>query len=432
MSFWDKRGTVPKNSYFLLTKREQTFYNKSGDIMERQIMHIDVNNAFLSWYAVWRLKNGETVDIRNIPAIIGGDETKRSGIVLAKSNLAKQFGIVTGETIYQARKKCPNIQIFQGDHKVYREYSDKLYTLLLEYTDKIERYSIDECFLDLTGYLMNSSLLEKAKEIQKRINEELGFTVNIGLSTNKLLAKMASDFEKPNKIHTLYPQEIKTKMWNLPIKDLFMLGKKSVPKLYNMNIKTIGDLAKQDLNKLVDKFGKHGKIMWEYANGIDLSEVIYKYEVPKSISNSTTLAKDIIGIEAINKILLTLTEFVCFRLRKCNMTASVVNVGLRTSDFKDFSHQKKLSFSTSNTKQIYMVAKELLNQMYNGEAIRLIALKVDKLSNKNEEQISLFNTEKNKKLDKLDETLDKLKEKYGYEKVTRAGKLGIEKNVKLK
>ena len=295
--------------------------------MERQIMHIDVNNAFLSWYAIWRLKNGEEVDIRELPAIIGGDESKRSGIVLAKSNLAKQFGIVTGETIYQARKKCPNIQIFQGDYNVYTEYSNKLYNLLLDYTDKIERYSIDECFLDMTGYLMKSTLLDKAKEIQNRVNQELGFTVNIGLSTNKLLAKMASDFEKPNKIHTLYPNEIKEKMWPLSIKELFMLGRKSVPKLYNMNIKTIGDLANTDKARLIKMFGKHGKIMWEYANGIDLSEVIYKYEEPKSISNSTTLAKDVENLDSLNEILLELVEHVTYRLRKHNMVTSVINVG---------------------------------------------------------------------------------------------------------
>ena len=222
-------------------------------------MHIDVNNAFLSWYAIWRLKNGEKDDIREIPAIIGGDQSKRAGIVLAKSNIAKQFGIVTGETIFQAKKKCPNIKVFQGDYRIYREYSDKLYKLLLDYTDKIERYSIDECFLDMTEYLMNFTLMDIAKEIKKRVNEELGFTVNIGLSSNKLLAKMASDFEKPNKIHTLFIDEIKEKMWPLSIRNLFMLGKKTVPKLYNMNIRTIGDLAKTDINLLINKFGKHRK-----------------------------------------------------------------------------------------------------------------------------------------------------------------------------
>ena len=408
------------------------FYNEFGDIMERQIMHIDVNNAFLSWYAIWRLKNGETEDIREIPAIIGGDETRRAGIVLAKSNLAKQFGIVTGETIYQAKKKCPNIKVFQGDYKVYSEYSNKLYNLLLEYTDKIERFSIDECFLDMTGYLMKNSLEGKAEEIQKRVNEELGFTVNIGLSSNKLLAKMASDFEKPNKIHTLYPNEIETKMWNLPVGELFMLGRKSVPKLNNMHIKTIGDLAKFDLNKLIKIFGKHGKLMWEYANGIDISEVIYKYEAPKSISNSTTLSKDIEGLDKLNEVLLTLAEYVSYRLRKYNMVGKVVNVGLRTNEFKDFSHQKKLDIATSNTKNIYIKAKELLKEMYKGEAIRLVSLKVDNLCNKCETQISLFDIDKNKKQEKLDETLDKLKEKYGYSSITRAGKLGSEKQIKLK
>ncbi len=395
-------------------------------------MHIDVNNAFLSWYAIWRLKNGETVDIREIPAIIGGDETRRAGIVLAKSNLAKQFGIVTGETIYQARKKCPNVQIFQGDYKVYREYSDKLYRLLLEYTDKIERYSIDECFLDMTGYLMNSTLLDKAKEIQNRVNKELGFTVNIGLSSNKLLAKMASDFEKPNKIHTLYLNEIKDKMWTLPIRELFMLGRKTVPKLYNMNIKTIGDLANTDKNQLISKFGKHGRMIWEYANGIDESEVIYKYEAPKSIGNSTTLAKDVQDLEVLNEILLALAEHVSYRLRKYNMIANVVNVGLRTNEFKDFSHQSKLDLPTANTKDIYSKSKELLKSMYKGETIRLISLRVDKLTNKDETQISLFNTAEKKKQEKLDKTLDGLKEKYGYLSITRAGKLRIEKNIKFK
>ena len=233
--------------------------------MKRQILHIDANNAFLSWTAIDMLKKGYNVDIRTIPAIIGGDETKRSGIVLAKSSIAKEFGIYTGETIYSARKKCPQIKIFPTDFSIYMEYSNKLYNLLSEYTDIIERFSIDECFLDMTNYLQNSTLLEKAREISTRVKEELGFTVNIGVAHNKLLAKMASDFEKPDKIHTLFEEEIPTKLWALPVGELFMIGKKSVPKLNNMRIKTIGDLAKTDINVLIKRFGKHGKLMWEYA-----------------------------------------------------------------------------------------------------------------------------------------------------------------------
>ncbi len=234
--------------------------------MERTILHVDVNNAFLSWTALEKLKNGEKEDIRLIPAVIGGDEDRRSGIVLAKSIPAKKCGIYTGETLYMARQKCPNLQVFKGDYKKYSMYSKMLYTLLLEYTDKIERFSIDECFLDMTHYLMGRNILDIAKEINQRTKKELGFTVNIGISTNKLLAKMASDFEKPDKIHTLYPYEIQEKMWPLPTKELLFLGKKTVPKLFNIGIKTIGDLAKTDKEFIIKKFGKFGKQMWEFAN----------------------------------------------------------------------------------------------------------------------------------------------------------------------
>lgn len=227
--------------------------------MERVILHVDVNNAFLSWTAVDRLNNGETLDIRTIPAIIGGDEKQRRGIVLAKSPIAKKMGIQTGEPIYFARKKCSNLQIFQGDFSVYYKYSNALYNLLLEYTDKIERFSIDECFMDMTNYLAGRKIYEIAKEINRRVKEKFGFTVNVGISTNKLLAKMASDFEKPDKIHTLYPNEIETKMWNLPVSELFMVGRKSIPKLEKMHIKTIGDLAKKDVRDLIKAFGKHRK-----------------------------------------------------------------------------------------------------------------------------------------------------------------------------
>ena len=392
--------------------------------MDRKILHIDVNNAFLSWLAVYKLKNGETVDIRTIPAIIGGDEEARKGIVLAKSMKAKEFGIVTGEPIYQAKRKCPQIQVFKGNFEIYREYSNKLYKLLLEYTDKIERYSIDECFLDMTEYLMKDTLENKAKEIKRRVKEELGFTVNIGLSSNKLLAKMASDFEKPDKIHTLYPNEIQNKMWNLKVSELFMLGRKTVPTLYNMGIKTIGDLAKADRNLIIKKFGKHGNLMWEYANGIDNSEVNYKYEKPKGVGNSITLPMDVCNIEKLEEILLELTEQVTYRLRKYELIANSVNVQLRTKEFKDFSHQGKLDVATSSTKQIYAKAKKLLEEMYKeGTFIRLVGVRVDNLEEKERRQLSLFEDNEKKKLDKIDKVMDSLKDKYGYDSIIYAGRL---------
>lgn len=400
--------------------------------MKRQILHVDVNNAFLSWTALELLKEGAKVDIRTIPSIIGGDESKRSGIVLAKSMKAKECGVVTGETIYSAKRKCPNLQVFASRYGKYKEYSNQLYQLLLEYTDQIERYSIDECFLDMTHFLLKDTLLNKAVEINKRVKEELGFSVNVGVAHNKLLAKMASDFTKPDKIHTLWEEEISSKMWNLPVGELFMLGKKTVPILQQMGIHTIGDLAKTNQTILIKKFGKHGKLMWEYANGVDETEVHYQPEKPKGIGNSVTLPMDISVVEKLEEVLLALAEQVSYRLRRHEMLANVVNVQLRTKDFEDFSHQEKLEMATASTKEIYAKAKKLLQEMArSGMQIRLVGLRVDHLTSKDEVQLSLF-AQKNEKQTRLDEVVDELKAKYGYQSVTRAGKLKVEGMVKLK
>ncbi len=399
--------------------------------MEKQILHIDVNNAFLSWTAVEMLKNGSKIDIREIPCIIGGDEARRSGIVLAKSMKAKMCGVVTAETIYQAKRKCPNLQVFSGlEYQKYKKYSNQLYQLLLEYSDKIERYSIDECFLDMTEYLMKDTLLNKAKEINQRVKEELGFTVNVGVAHNKFLAKMASDFTKPDCVHTLFENEIPEKMWVLPTSELFMLGKKTVPKLYNMGIKTIGDLAKTEREILIKKFGKHGNLIWEYANGIDKSEVIFAPELPKSIGNSVTFPKDISQMEQLEPILLAITEQVSYRLRKYELLAKCVSVQLRTDKFEDVSHQRKLDFETTSTKEIYLKAKELLHELYqNGMSIRLMGVRVEHLVNKEERQLSFF-SENDDKQEKLDKTIDSLKDKYGYNFITRAGKMNTRNMMK--
>ena len=398
--------------------------------MERQILHVDVNNAFLSWTAVYKLKQGYPIDIRTIPAIIGGDEERRSGIVLAKSPIAKKFGIVTGEPIYFAKKKCNKIEIFPVNFEVFKDYSNKLFKLLSNYTAEIERFSIDECFLDLTNYMQNRKLIDIAYEIKNRVEKELGFTVNVGVANNKLLAKMASDFEKPNKVHTLYEYEIEDKMWPLQVSELFMIGKKTVPKLNNLGIKTIGDLAKANRDLIIKKFGKFGQTMLNYANGIDDSIVNSSIENPKSISNEVTLPSDVNNIEDLNKLLVALAEQVSYRLRKHGLVANTVGVNLKTKDFKNYSHQKTLNYSTSSTKEILNTAKQVLIEMYKNEPIRLIGVKVDNLENKDEIQISFF--ENDKKQEKLDSVLDDLKIKYGYNSITRAGKLDINNIVKDK
>lgn len=389
--------------------------------MERQILHVDVNSAFLSWSAVYMLKNGSKEDIRNMTAVIGGDEKTRTGIVLAKSEKAKECGVKTGESLYMARKKCRALRVYPTNFKVYKYYSNELYKLLLEYTDKIERFSIDECFLDITEYLMGRTPLDIANEISKRVRDTLGFTVNIGVAHNKLLAKMASDFTKPNRVHTLYKEEIERKMWPLPVSELFMLGGKTVPKLNNMQIKTIGDLAKTDKDRIIKKFGKHGLKMWEYANGIDNSPVINKVPVPKSIGNSVTLPKDIVGDE-IYAVLLSLTDKVMYRLRKYNLQAKEICIELKTKDFFIYSHQKSLVVPTSNTREVYNMVKHIFNEIYKGDYIRLVGVRVDKLVSKEEEQLSIFSEEKIKN-ENLDIVIDNLKDRFGYKSITIAGKL---------
>lgn len=393
--------------------------------LNRFIMHIDVNNAFLSWTAVDMLKNGADIDIRTIPAIIGGDEKQRHGIVLAKSTIAKQFGIKTADTIYQAKKKCPQIRIFPSKHSMYQKYSNELYQYLLTYTDKIERFSIDECFIDCSDFIKTrESFIKLAKQINKEVQEKFGFTVNIGLSSVKVLAKMASDFEKPNKIHTLYIDEIKEKMWNLPVGELFMVGKKSVPKLSLLGIITIGDLARYDKKILVKKLGKFGEMIWNYANGIDNDPVHYEAELPKGIGNSVTLPKDCNNIEELNKILLALSEKVSYRLRSYTLKATVINVQIKTNEFITYSHQQKITIPTNNTKEIYKMAKKLLEQLYKNQSIRLIGIRVDNLTDSNQEQINLFENNHHK-LNNLDKTIDTIKNKYGYNSITLAGKMDI-------
>ena len=319
------------------------------------------------------------------------------------------------------------------NYKFYKECSNKLYNLLLEYTDKIERFSVDECFLDMTEFLGKRKLEDVANEINRRVREELKFTVNVGIANNKLLAKMASDFSKPDKVHTLYKEEIATKMWPLPVSDLFMLGRKTVPKLNNIGIRTIGELAKTDKNRLIRMFGKHGKMMWEYANGIDESEVIYLPEKPKGIGNSVTLPNDVNNKEELYNIIFSLVEQVAYRPRKEGLKASSINVQLRTKDFRDFSHQGKLAIATCNTQDIAKKARELLDEMYkNNVPIRLVGVRVDKLEEKDKGQLSLFDNKLNEKQKKIDDTIDLLRSKYGYRSITRATDLNNDVRFKPK
>ena len=398
--------------------------------MKRIVMHIDVNNAFLSWTAIDLLNHGSKYDIRNSYAVIGGDEEARRGIVLAKSMPAKKMGVVTAETLYSARKKCPSLRVYPPNYKWYQYMSNSLFELLKEYTPDIEIVSIDECYLEYTNVSkLYGDPIEFAKKIQKEINEKLKFTVNIGIAENKLCAKMASDFLKPNKIHTLFSNEIKEKMWPLPINKLFGIGKQTSKKLIALNIKTIADLANADPNFLYKYFKNQALRMIGIANGIDDSIVDSSISAPKGISNSTTLSHDVTNREELEKIIIAIADNVSLALRKEGKYASVVAVMLKDNFFKTTSHQKKLKNATDLTLEIRKTALELFREMYNGEAIRLVGVRLDQLTDVLNHQVSLFeNVEEREENKKLDETIDILKERFGNNII----KNGIQKERNIK
>ncbi|MEE0700128.1 MAG: DNA polymerase IV [Bacilli bacterium] len=395
--------------------------------MDRIIFHIDVNNAFLSWSAIEMLKNGSKLDIRTVPAVVGGDESKRRGVVVAKSFLAKKAGVVTGEPIYMARRKVKNLLVVQTNKEAYAKYSDAFYNILCKYSPLIERYSIDECFLDMSGTKkIFGDPVELAKRIKDEIHDTLGFTVNVGIGNSKLCAKMASDFEKPNKVHTLFDNEIKDKMWRLNVDDLFMVGKRSSARLHEMGINTIEDLAKTDVNLLVKRFKSYGITIHEYANGIDYSPVEKAIPKNQGISHSTTLPRDARTLTYLMEVLHQLSEMVGRRLRREEKYAMTVSVQLKNSDFFTYQHQKKLVNPISSNQDIYDVATELLKTMWRGDPIRLVGLRVTDFTDKKYEQISLFEQpSKKQKRDKVQQTLDAINEKYGSNTIKSASLFDI-------
>ena len=385
--------------------------------MDRIILHIDVENAFLSWSAVWMLKNGYNKDIRNRYAVIAGDESQRRGIVLAKSGLCKKRGVKTEDTIYLARRKCPYLEVYPPKFEVYKKFSDMMYKYLCNYTNIIERYSIDECFLDYTGSInLFGDPVKVAYRIKDDIYKKFGFTVNVGVGNNTLLAKMASDFEKPNKVHTLFSNEIEKKMFPLPIEDLFMIGKASSKKLREMGITTIGELAKTDEDVLVRKFKQMGKMMHEYANGIDNSEVMYEREQMKSISNSTVLPYNYHDIEMIKNVIHSLSNEIGKKLRNNKLYADTIGIWFKYTYFDKVSRQIKLDNSISNDEDIYNNAFSIFNSIWNHEdGIRSICVFVSGLSSERKLQLSLFDdiTRKDEDDNNLQDVIDDLRDKFG-------------------
>lgn len=395
-------------------------------MIERVIFHIDVNSAYLSWEATYRLQHGESLDIRLIPAVICGNQKDRHGIILAKSIPTKKYNIVTGEPVHSALKKCPDLNISSPNYILYMKCSNAMIDIINRFSPCIQRYSIDECFVDVTNspYCANTSsinsYIDLAHIIKNTIYSELGFTVNIGVSTNKLLAKIASDFTKPNNVHTLFHEEIEHKLWSLPIEDLFMVGRATAPKLKNLNINTIGDLAKYDLSILQNKLKSFGTMLWNYSNGIENSEVRNIREVNfKGIGNSITLSFNAITKKEIHNVILSLCETISFRLRKHKCFTSLISVSVKNTSFISYSHQKNLITPTDCTNIIYSTALDLVTDLWRGEPIRQIGISISKLSSNNIIQSTLLDDNYIEKNRKIDSAIDSIRETFGKSSIKR-------------
>lgn len=396
------------------------------------IFHVDVNSAFLSWTAAYRkMVLGEEEDLREIPSVVAGDKASRHSIILAKSTSAKKYGIHTGEPLFQALEKCPQLKIVQPDYGLYVEASRHFVELLLQYSPAVEQYSIDEAWVDMSGTerLYGSPRLA-AEKMRQQIWEELGFTVNIGISSNKLLAKMAGDFEKPNKVHTLFPEEVADKMWPLPVRDLFLVGAATEKKLGRMGIYTIGELAKADPQTIRKRLGKQGETLWQFANGYGSEKLITEPVENKGYGNSVTTPSDVVTTQEAHKVLLSLCETVGMRLRKDNKCASCVSVMLRTSSFISFSHQMKLHGATNRTQALFEQACRIFDEAWDKVTpLRQLGVQVSQLSEEEYRQFDMFSDVSPACLDRklrLDETVDALRDKFGESIVQRAKFIGGE------
>lgn len=398
------------------------------------IFHIDVNSAFLSWEAQHRLHDlGETLDLREIPAIIGGDKEARHGIVLAKSVPAKQYGIVTGEPIVKALQKCPNLYIAKPDFSVYVKRSRAFIELLRRYAPVVEQFSIDEAFCDMTGTEgLYGNLVTFAHKLKDEIRDELGFTVNVGISVNRLLAKTASDFKKPDLVHTLFPEELPKKFWPLSVEDLLYVGHSTAERLRTLGIRTIGELAHTDKDILMAHFKKQGIFLHEAANGIDTAPVSEEPSAAKSYGNSTTLPADVVNGADAERILLALCEKVGARIRKDRAYVSMVSVTIKDTDLKSRSRQGQLTAPDNTTEQLYFTARKLFYELWDGSPIRLLGVSTGHVTDDACFQYDLFDTGRREKLSKLNAAVDEIRTKYGSSALKRACFLDSEPNLSSK
>ena len=359
--------------------------------MNRVIFHIDVNSAFLSWSAVKLLREGER-DLRLVPSVVSGDPSDRRSIITAASMPAKKLGIKTAQPVSMALRTCPDLVIVRGDWGWYNECSQGFIAICRSYSPVLQQFSIDECFIDMTYRLSGRDPVAVATELKDRVRNELGFTVNVGIGSNKLLAKMASDFEKPDKVHTLWTEEVREKMWPLPVRDLLWVGKKTEERLTAYGIRTIGDLAVMpdaSLARLVGR--KFADQLHANANGIDESPVETETDEAKSVSAERTFPEDLSDPKDIDRALFNVACIVAHRIRRHGISASCVSMFIKYKDFSVVQKQHQLSSPTDVTALILNEARAMFSEIWDGATpLRQVGIGVSKLSHGSDSQLSLF------------------------------------------
>lgn len=394
--------------------------------MENGILHVDMNNFYASVECLF------APEYRDVPMAVAGDEKSRHGIILAKNMLAKEKGVKTAEPIWQARKKCPGLQILPPHHERYAEYSRLAKEIYGRYTDRVESFSLDECWLDVYG---SEKLFGDGEQIANRIRnqvkEELGLTVSIGVSYNKVFAKLGSDYKKPDAVTVFGKEEMKSIIWQMPCEALLFVGPQTSRTLQKFGLHTIGDIARMAPTAMQQMLGRVGDTLWKYANGLDDSPVtpIGGEAEVKTIGNSTTLPRDITTESEIRCVLLDLAETVAARLRKHGVKAGEVQITVRSANFEEYQRQRRLSPPVCDSQSLYRAALELYHAENKRWAIRLLGIRAGHLVDAGEAQLSLFaQQDGTERREKLESTVDALRSRFGRDSVGRA--MGMDRKVR--
>lgn len=395
--------------------------------MDKVILHCDCNNFFAS------VEEKLAPELKNVPMAVAGDPENRHGIILAKNQLAKKYNIQTAEPIWQAKRKCPSLVCVPPHHNLYNEISKEINAIYLQYTDLVEPASIDESYLDVTNslHLFNCTPGELADLLRQRIKQEKGITISVGVSFCKSFAKFGSDYKKPDATTVVSRENFEDLLYPLPVSQLLMSGRKTTEKLNSVGIKTIGQLAKSDVNKITALLGKAGLSLWKCANGFENEEVrsFYDPREIKSVGNSMTFRRDLVGEDEIKSGISLLSDMVASRLRADGLKGNVIQLGIKDPFFNTVQKQKTVSSYTYLQKEIFDVAFSLAESVWNlNHPVRLLSVTVSGLINEDEEitQLNLFETSDNslKKQETIENTLDNIRKKFGTDTI----KLGYFKN----